>query len=145
MSEHRAILSRMAAIKTKPTDADVDAFIDAVPNERRRSDGRALLALMREITGEEPRMWGPTMVGFGSEPFTNSMGTNHWYVVGFSPRSASLVIYGIWNAWDPDPRLEQLGPHTRGKSCVYVKNLEALDGELLRTLVTDTWSQRQGA
>lgn len=128
------------AIKTHPTDADVDAFLAAVPHARRRADGQSLVTMMREITGVEPRLWGPTMVGFGARPYTNTTGTNDWPVVGFSPRTTSLTIYGIWNAYDPDPRVERLGPHTTAVSCVYVKDLSALDQELLRTLIADAWN-----
>lgn len=127
------------AIKTHPTDVDVEAFLGTVPQQRRREDARTLVAMMKEITGEEPRMWGPTMIGFGSVPYTNSLGTNNWYVVGLAPRAAALTIYGIWNAYEPDPRLERLGPHTSGKSCVYVKRLEDLDLALLRELISDAW------
>lgn len=132
------------AIKTKPTDVSVDAFLAAVPHERRRTDATELVAMMREVSGEEPRMWGPTMIGFGSVPHTNSLGTNDWYVFGCSPRTDALTIYGIWDAHHPDERLERLGPHTTGKSCVYVKRLDALDRKLLRTLMEDAWRNPQG-
>ena len=130
-------------IKTKPHDGDVEAFLAAVPNERRRNDGRALVELMREVTGVEPQLWGPTMIGFGAEPYTNSLGTNDWFIVGCSPRAAALTVYGIWDAYHPDPRFAGLGPHTTGKSCVYVKRLDALDSGLLRTLLGEAWERGQ--
>lgn len=129
------------AIKTRPHEGNVDAFLAAVPNERRRADGRALVAMMREITGVEPKMWGPTMIGFGSRPYTNSLGTNDWYIVGCSPRASALTIYGVWDAYHPDPRLAELGPHTVGKSCLYVKDLAAIDTDLLRTLISEAWQR----
>lgn len=133
------------AIKTRPHDADVDAFLAAVPNERRRNDTRAVVAIMREVTGEEPRMWGPTMIGFGAQPYTNTTGTNDWFVVGCSPRSAALTLYGVWDAYRPDPRVARLGPHTAGKSCLYVKDLAKVDTGLLRTLVEEAWEKRRRA
>ena len=129
----------MAAPKTRPTDADVGAYLDSVTSVRRREDAKALTAMMREITGEEPRMWGPSMIGFGALPYTNTTGTYDWFVVGLAPRAASLTVYGIWNGNEPDPRLEKLGPHTSSVACVYVKNLAALDQDLLRELIADSW------
>ena len=128
------------AIKTRPRDGDVDAFLAAVPNQRRREDARAVVRLMREVTGVEPVLWGPTMIGFGARPHTNTTGTNDWFVVGCSPRAAALTIYGIWDAYHPDPRLEGLGPHTAGKSCLYVRDLSAIDTGLLHDLVAEAWT-----
>jgi hypothetical protein len=80
------------------------------------------------------------MVGFGSRPFTNTLGTNEWFVVGFSPRKAALTIYGIHDDdATPDPLLTKLGPHTTGKSCVYVKRLDQIDQNVLEQLVTRAW------
>lgn len=131
------------AIKTKPTDEDVEAFLHAVPSPRRREEGLAMLDLLREVTGEPGQMWGPTMVGFGSQPYTNSLGTNNWFILGFSPRSTALTIYGIWNGYEetPDPRFADLGPHTTGKACLYVKNLDKIDLDLLRTMAIEAWAQ----
>ena len=130
----------MAAPKTGPTDQDVTAFLDAVEHPRRREEGHRLRALMERVTGEPAVMWGPTMVGFGSTANTNTLGTNNWFDVGFSPRKPALTIYGIHNAYQPDnPLLEKLGPHTVGKSCVYVKRLDDLDVDVLERLISDAW------
>ena len=92
--------------------------------------------MFERVTGEQAAMWGPSMVGFGSQPYTNTLGTNDWFIVGFSPRKASLTIYGIHNGYEaPDPLLDELGPHTTGKSCVYVKRLDRIDQTVLETLV----------
>jgi hypothetical protein len=81
------------------------------------------------------------MVGFGCQPYTNSMGTNEWFVVGFSPRKTALTIYGIHDGYqEPDPLLADLGPHTTGKSCVYVKRLDAVDQDVLERLVRNAWA-----
>lgn len=131
----------MAEIKTKQTGEDVTAFLDRADTERRRTEGHALRQLMERVTGTPATMWGPTMVGFGASPYTNSMGTNDWFVVGFSPRKAALTIYGIHNGYGPpEPLLDQLGPHTTGKSCVYVKRLDAIDLGVLGELVTRAWA-----
>ncbi len=81
-------------------------------------------------------MWGPSMVGFGSQPYANTTGTHEWFVVGFSPRKAALTIYGIHDGYgSPDPLLATLGPHTTGKGCVYVKRLADVDTAVLERLV----------
>lgn len=130
------------AIKTQPTDADVDAFLASVPHARRREDGQRMRALMERVTGEPAVMWGPSMVGFGSEPHTNSLGTHEWPVVAFSPRSTALTIYGVYDDRDPaDPLYEQLGPHTTGKGCLYLKRLDAVDLDVVERLVRQAWER----
>jgi hypothetical protein len=133
-----------SAPKTRPTDADVDAFVAAVPNERRRADAEAVLAMMRRVTGAKAVMWGPSMVGFGSEPYTNTLGTNDWFVVGFSPRREATTVYGVHDGYaEPDPALERLGPHTTGKGCLYIKRLADVDGQVLEDLVRAAWERAQ--
>ncbi|CAN5432654.1 hypothetical protein BH10ACT7_BH10ACT7_08040 [soil metagenome] len=132
----------MAEIKTKPTDEDVTAFLDRVESERRREEGHALRELMQRVTGAPAVMWGPTLVGFGAVPYTNTLGTNDWFVVGFSPRKGALTIYGINDGYGPpDPLLEKLGPHTATVSCVYVKRLESIDMAVLEQLVREAWQR----
>ena len=129
--------------KTRPTEADVTAFLDAVPDERRRAEGHAVRELMERVTGERGVMWGPTMVGFGSAR-SGSAGTE-WFVVGFSPRKSSLTIYGVHDGHGPpDPLLEQLGAHTTGKGCLYLKRLDAVDQGVLETLVRQAWERPRG-
>ena len=131
----------MAAIKTKPTDADVTAFLDAVPDARRREEGHRVRALMERITGKPAVMWGPTMVGFGSVPYTNTLGTNDMFIVGFSPRKTALTLYGVYDGYgEADPLFEKLGPHTTGKGCLYLKRLDAIDESVLERLITQAWA-----
>lgn len=130
----------MAENKTKPTDADVDAFLDAVDDERRRADARAVLALMREVTGEEPAMWGPTMVGFGSVHYRYDSGREgDTFAVGFSPRKTALTVYLAEGFERKDELLARLGPHKTGASCLYLKRLDAVDHEVLRDLVESSY------
>lgn len=132
----------MAEIKTRPTGVDVTAFLDAVPDERRRAEGHATRALMERVTGAPATMWGPSIVGFGSQPYTNTTGTNEWFVVGFSPRKAALTIYGVYDGYGPaDPLFEDLGPHTTGKGCLYLKRLDAVDADVLERLVRQAWDR----
>jgi hypothetical protein len=135
----------MAEPKTKPTDVDVTEFLDAVPDVRRRAEGHAVRELMERVTGEKPVMWGPTMVGFGSMPYTNTTGTNDWFILGFSPRKGALTIYGVYDDYGPaDPLFDELGPHTTGKSCLYVKRLDAIDADVLERLVRQSWERYSG-
>src|SRR5947199_7931185 len=102
--------------KTKPTAADVDAFIAGSPKP---ADGAALCAVMRRVSGLEPKMWGPTIVGFGLREYELAGGkTGRFMAIGFSPRKASLVLY-IKHATGWDERLGRLGKHSTGKGCLY--------------------------
>ena len=132
----------MGNIKTQANEGDVTAFLDSVPNDRRRAEGHQLRELFERITGAEATMWGPSIVGYGVQQYTNTTGTNDWFVVGFSPRKAALTIYGVHDGYaEPDPRLEQLGPHTTGKGCLYIKRLDAVDLDVLESLTKDAWDR----
>lgn len=132
----------MAEPKTRPTGEDVTAFLDAVPDERRRAEGHAIRTLMERITGEPATMWGPSMVGFGSVPYTNTTGTNEWPPLAFSPRKGALTIYGVYEAFlPPNPLFDELGPHTTGKGCLYLKRLDAVDEAVLERLVREAWER----
>ena len=126
--------------KTQPTDADVTEFLEKVPDARRRDEGHRVRALMERITGEPAVKWGPSIVGFGSRPYTNTTGTYDWPVVAFSPRKSALTVYGVYNGYDePDPLFEVLGPHTTGAGCLYLKRLDAIDESVLEQLITQAW------
>lgn len=126
----------MAENRTRPTDSDVESFIDAVDNDRRRADARTVLALMAEVTGEQPAMWGPSMVGFGSVHYRYDSGREgDMFAAGFSPRKTALTVY-LSDGFDGrEQLLEQLGPHTTGAACLYLKRLDAIDLDVLRALV----------
>ena len=133
----------MAEAKTKPTGEDVTSFLDAVPDERRRAEGHAVRELMERVTGEPATMWGPTMVGFGSVHYEGKTTAGEMFPVGFAPRKGALTLYGLYNDYGPpDPLFEQLGPHTTGKGCLYLKRLDAVDGAVLEQLVREAWERR---
>jgi hypothetical protein len=121
--------------KTKKTRASVAAFIDAVEDETRRKDARAVDRMFRQITGEKPAMWGPSIIGYGS--FETATGT--WPRSGFSPRKASLVLYVIGDYAGRDGLLKKLGKHRTGKSCLYINKLADVDQGVLRELVARCW------
>lgn len=126
---------------TVPSDGDVDGYLAAVPDDTRRADAQQVLALMREVTGAEPRMWGTSLVGFGRQPYRTSDGKDReWFAVGLAPRKAALTLYGLTYYGSNDDLLGRLGPHTTGKGCLYVKALTDVDEGVLRELVARSWS-----
>ncbi len=127
----------MEANKTQPGGDSVDAFIDGIPNEMRRADSRVLATLMREVTGDAPVMWGSSIVGYGSEHYRYESGREgDMPVVSFSPRAAALTIYSVIDNEEGRGLLDQLGPHTTGKGCLYIKDLSQLDIDVLREMLT---------
>lgn len=131
--------------KTKPTTVDPTSFVMAVQHPTRRQDGATLLELLTEVTGQPPVMWGPTIVGFGQRHYKYDSGhEGDEPLVGFSPRKAHLVIYGLTNTPGGEALLERLGKHRRSKACVYVNKLADVDMSVLRQLVKQSyqhWSQ----
>ena len=122
--------------KTKETTASVEKFLDALPPER-RDDCRTLAAMMREITGAEPKMWGPSIVGFGQYHYAYASGhEGDTCEVGFSPRKGELSLYLSCAIQDEFPReLAKLGKHKTGKGCLYVKRLADIDLTVLRKML----------
>jgi hypothetical protein len=126
----------MAENKTKPTKLSVAAFIDALTDPTRRTDAKVLVKLMRRAVGEEPRMWGPSIIGFGSCHYRYDSGREgDMPLIGFSPRKAATVLYNLTGFNDSKVLLAKLGKHTTGKGCVYIKRLAEVDQEVLESLV----------
>ncbi len=126
----------MAENKTQATDSSVDGFLAAVDHPVRRADGIRLLTLMSEITGERPRMWGPSIVGFGQYHYKYATGREgDAAAVGFSPRKASLSLYGVTYSPEAAELLERLGKHKTGAGCLYVNKLADVDEAVLRELI----------
>lgn len=135
----------MAEPKTTRNDASVEAFLDAVPDARRREDARTVCALMAEVTGEPPAMWGDAVVGFGSRPLRYASGRElDWPVVGFSPRKAALTLYVMDGVDGYEDLLGRLGKHTTSKACLYLPSLAAVDQQVLRELVTRAVAAARG-
>ena len=126
----------MSELKTRPTDANVEAFLSTVVDEQRRRDAQALLPIFTEICGEPAQMWGASIVGFGQYRYRNASGRGgEWMLTGFSPRKQNLTLYIMPGFDDVAPLLEKLGPHKLGKSCLYIKRLEDVDLGILRQLI----------
>ena len=126
----------MSANKTRPTGTSVAEFLDAVAQPTRRADGLALDAMFREVTGWQPRMWGPTIVGYGSYHYKYDSGReDDFLATGFSPRKANLVLYIMPGYQDYGALLADLGKHKLGKSCLYVNKLADVDIDVLKRLI----------
>lgn len=129
----------MADLKTKPTKASVGAFLDAVEDDARRQDCLAVLKLMKDVTKSEPRLWGGSMVGFGTYHYRYASGREgDWFVTGFSPRKKDLTLYLMAGFEHSEALLEKLGKFKLGKSCLYVKRLSDIDMKVLKQLVSDS-------
>ena len=126
----------MAEPKTKVTQVSPKAFIDRVKNATRRKDGHELAALMQEITGEPPVMWGPSIVGFGKYRYKYASGREgEMMLTGFSPRTGSLVLY-IGSAIGDEKLMTKLGKHKKTEGCLYINKLVDIDRGVLRQVIT---------
>lgn len=131
----------MAELKTKPTDESVNAFLASIPDENRRQDCYTIVELMKKVTGEEPKMWGEAIVGFGDQHYKYASGREgDWFVTGFSPRKQNLTLYLSSYSLDTrqDDLLTRLGKHKTGKGCLYIKRLSDLDLAVLEELIAET-------
>ena len=125
-----------AELKTKKTDASVSKFIDGIKDEKRREDSRRVLDIMRDATGEEPKMWGPSVIGFGDYHYKYESGReNDWFKTGFSPRKEAVTLYLMTGLAMHQDLLEDLGPHKTGKGCLYIKDLDKVDTKVLKKII----------
>lgn len=127
----------MAELKTKMTDASVAAFLASVEDEKKRADSAAVLKLMKSVTRAEPKMWGPSIVGFGSYRYVYDSGREgEWFLTGFSPRKQALTLYIMSGFSRYEELLGRLGKFKTGKACLYIRKLEDVDTNVLRELIT---------
>ena len=129
----------MSDLKTKKNDASVIDFINSVEDEQKRQDCYEIMGIMKEITGEEPKMWGGSIVGFGSYHYKyNSGREGDWFLTGFSPRKQNLSLY-IMSGFDQyGTMMAKLGKYKTGKSCLYIKQLADIDGNILKEMITNS-------
>jgi hypothetical protein len=127
-----------SANKTQPTTVDAAGFIEQVENEAKRRDAHELVAMMQDITGEPPKMWGPTIIGFGAIHYRYESGREgDICLAGFSPRANALVIY-LGPGIDDAKLMTKLGKHKTGKGCLYVNKLDDVDRKVLRRLIAQS-------
>ena len=144
----------MGELKTKVNDADVTTFLDNIEDEAKRNDTRAIFELMRKATKEETKMWGGSFIGFGTYHYTGKSGREgDWYVAGVSPRKQNLTLYML-GGWAHHPELlAELGKHTLGMGCLYIRRLEDVSLPVLKRLITealkrakkDPWAEAGGS
>lgn len=126
----------MSEIKTQVTDDDPREFLNQIESQRKRDDAIAIMELMQEVTGKPPKMWGSSIIGFGSYRYEYKSGREaEWFLVGFAPRKQNLVLYIMAGFDNYDHLLGELGKHKTGKACLYVNKLTDINMDTLRELV----------
>lgn len=135
----------MAELKTKVTDANVLEFIQNFANtEQKKADSLVLLKLMQELSGFEPKMWGPSIIGFGSYHYKSERSSQEgdWPLIGFSPRKAAISLYVYTGVPEQAQLLEGLGKYTMGAACIYVKKLSDINLPVLENLIKATLREK---
>jgi Domain of unknown function (DU1801) len=136
----------MAVNKTRPTEVSVAAFVDALTEPARRLDAKAIIKLIENATGEKPKMWGPSIIGFGTHHYKYESGREgDTPLVGFSPRNPATVLYGVIGFKDAATLLARLGKHTTGKGCLYIKNLSDVDQRVLEELIVKSITAKRAS
>lgn len=134
----------MAQAKTRPTDASVAKYIAGVADKQRRVDAQAILALMKRVTKLEPKMWGPSIVGFGRYHYTYASGhEGDAPLVAFSARRSEFSLYGMVGSASQAAVLAQLGKHKTGKGCLYIKRLADIDLTVLERLIAQSFAAQK--
>ena len=126
----------MAELKTKKNEASVEKFLDGVKDAKKREDSYIILKIMKQITKADPKMWGTSMIGFGSYHYKYSSGREgDWFVTGFSPRKQSLTLYIMSGISKYPDLLKKLGKFKTGKGCLYINKIEDVDIKILKELI----------
>lgn len=130
-----------STLKTLENDASVEDFINTVDDETKRSDSFKLLEIYKKVTGEKPRMWGSSIIGFGKYHYKSerSRQEGDWPLVGFSPRKLSLTLYVAPGAVEYGDLLDKLGKHKTGKACLYIKKLADVDMQVLEKIIKTSY------
>ena len=127
----------MAELKTKVTKASVEKFIEGIKDERKREDCFLLLKIMKKATRAEPKMWGPSIIGFGDYRYKYESGREgDWFIAGFSPRAQNLTLYMLGGM--DGQALKKLGKYKTGKGCLYINKLEDVNLQVLNELITSS-------
>ena len=135
----------MAELKTKQNEQSVNDFLQAVPEERKRDDSFAILELMKEVTGQEPKMWGDSIIGFGNYHYKYATGREgDWFLTGFSPRKQNLTIYIMSGFDEYDELLKKLGKYKTGKACLYINKLADVEISVIKELIQKSVAHLSG-
>ncbi|MBZ0100220.1 MAG: DUF1801 domain-containing protein [Taibaiella sp.] len=129
--------SKPAEIKTKPTAASVEELLNSLQDEQKRKDSFEILEMMKKATGEEPKMWGSSMIGFGDKRYKSPATGREvdWFLIGFAPRKANLSLYLAVDIQKQAAALEKLGKHKTGVGCLYINKLADIDLEVLKGMI----------
>jgi hypothetical protein len=129
--------SKPAEIKTKPTAASVEDFINNIKDEQKRKDSFVLLEMMKKATGEEPILWSSSVIGFGNKRYKSAATGREvdWLRIGFSPRKANLSLYISMSIKEHAAALKKLGKHKTGVGCLYINKLEDIDIKILKKMI----------
>lgn len=126
----------MAYVKTRRNDASVTAYLKSIEDRARRADAKRIASMMRKATGATPRMWGSSIVGYGSYHYRYESGREgEWILTGFSARKQSLVVYVMPGFRTFTALMKRLGHYKTGKSCLYIKSLDDVDSKILQTII----------
>ena len=129
----------MSELKTKPTGQSVKDFLNKISDEERRADCFQVVKIMEEITGEKPKMWGPSIIGFGTYHYKYASGREgDWLLTGFSPRKKDLTLYIMMGFEKHGELMEKLGRHSVSKSCLYIKRLSDIHVPTLKKLIKES-------
>ncbi len=130
-------MSKLVQIKTQQTTANVDDYINKLANEQQRKDSLAIIDLMKKHCGEEPKMWGASMIGFGTKIYKSPKTGREveWFLIGFSPRKANLSLHLVFDINKHEDLLKKLGKHKTGVGCLYIDKLENIDLKVLEKLI----------
>lgn len=125
-----------AKLKTEKTKLSVKGFIDSIEKEQKRSDSKLILEMMKKVSGEEPKMWGTSIIGFGDVALKYESGRElDWFKIGFSPRKQNFALYGLLNVEEQQDILKKLGKHSTGKGCLYINTIEDIDTAILKKII----------
>ena len=132
-------MGKVAEIKTKETSASVADFIAALPDVQKRKDSQVILEMMEKATGEKPKMWGSSLIGFGNKRYKSPASGREvdWFIIGFSPRKANLSLYVGVDAKKHEVSLTKLGKHKTGVGCLYINKLDDVDKKVLEKIIKD--------
>jgi len=129
--------SKLAEVKTKQSSASVEDFINTVKDEQKRKDSFVLLEMMKKASGEEPKMWGNSLIGFGNKRYKSPSSGREvdWFLIGFSPRKANLSLYLMINHKEHAAEIKKLGKHKTAGGCIYINKLEDIDLKVLKGMI----------
>ncbi len=135
--------SKLAEIKTKPTDASVEDFLKSIEDQQKVKDSFLILEMMRNASGEEPKMWGSSIIGFGNTRYKSPATGREvdWFLIGFSPRKANLSLHLTIDIQQQSDALAKLGKHKTGKSCLYINKLADIDIKVLQGMIEASLSR----